>query len=127
MIYEVHAKISSFTDLTVWKNGHHLVLVIYKITQNFPKQELYSLTDQMRRAGVSVTSNIAEGYGRKTYREKLHFYYIAQGSLTELKNQLIIARDLKYLRKVDFELLANQSNRVHQLLQGLLTKTKTFI
>lgn len=127
MKYEAHPNIVSFTDLTVWKQGHILVLQIYRVTNTFPRAEVFSLTDQIRRAGVSVTSNVAEGFGRRSYREKLRFYYIAHGSLLEIKNQLLIARDLKYLSNQDFNLLAEQANKTHQLLRGLMTKTKTII
>jgi len=74
-------KIEEFTDLIVWQEGHKLVLQIYKITKLFPKEETYSLTDQMRRAAVSVTSNIAEGFGRQGMKEKVQFYFLAKGSL----------------------------------------------
>lgn len=120
-------KIRSFTDLETWRQGHALVINIYKETKTFPKEEVYSLTDQMRRAAVSVTSNIAEGFGRQGCREKIQFYYLAQGSLTELKNQLLIARDIGYLQTNNFSYLADQSNHTHRLLQGLITKTKTFL
>ena len=90
-------KIVTFTDLEVWREGHKLVIMIYKITNTFPKQEMYSLVDQMRRAACSVTANLAEGFGRQTYKEKLQFYYLSQGSLVELKNFLLIARDIEYL------------------------------
>jgi len=99
---EEKVKIKSFTDLVVWKKGHELVIAVYKITKNFPKDELYSLTNQMRRAAASITSNIAEGFGRQGYKEKIQFYYLAQGSLIELKNQLLIAKDVDYLNKTDF-------------------------
>lgn len=120
-------KIKTFTDLKAWQEGHKLVLLVYKVTKNFPKEELYSLVDQMRRAVASITSNIAEGFGRRSYREKVRFYYISQGSMIELKNQLIIAHDVGYLGDEKFELLVNQSNNAHRLLQGLLTKSKSFI
>lgn len=120
-------KIRSFTDLKVWQEGHQLVILIYRNTKNFPREEIYSLIDQMRRAVVSITSNIAEGFGRKSYKEKIQFYYLAQGSLTELKNQLLIARDLKYLSERDFQEIAKKTNEVHKLLQGLITKSKTFL
>ena len=74
-------RIRDFTDLDVWKEGHRLVLMLYKITDKFPRSERYSLIDQIRRSSVSVTSNIAEGFGRQTYKEKIQFYYLAQGSL----------------------------------------------
>lgn len=120
-------KIRSFTDLKVWQEGHQLVILIYRNTKNFPREEIYSLIDQMRRAVVSITSNIAEGFGRQSYKEKIQFYYLAQGSLTELKNQLLIARDLKYLSERDFQEIAKKANEVHKLLQGLITKSKTFL
>lgn len=120
-------KIQSFTDLIVWQEGHTLVLLIYKSTKEFPPRETYSLTDQMRRAVTSVTSNIAEGFGRQGYKEKLQFYYLAQGSLTELKNQLIIAKDVGYLKKKDYEMLLEQANLTHRILQGLIAKTKQFL
>jgi len=77
-------KIQSFTQLNVWKETHKLVLLIYKTTDNFPKKETYSLTDQMRRCAISITSNIAEGFSRQSKKEKLQFYYVSKGSLTEL-------------------------------------------
>jgi len=77
-------KIQSFTQLNVWKEAHKLVLLIYKTTDNFPKKETYSLTDQMRRCAISITSNIAEGFSRQSKKEKLQFYYVSKGSLTEL-------------------------------------------
>jgi len=120
-------KIKSFTDLKVWQEGHQLVISIYRITKKFPKEEIYSLIDQMRRAASSVTCNIAEGFGRHGYKEKLQFYYLAQGSLTELKNQILIAKDIGYLDQKDYDELMNRANNTHQILQGLITKTKTFI
>lgn len=120
-------KIKEFTDLIVWQEGHKLVIAIYNLTKTFPKEETYSLTDQMRRSATSVTSNIAEGFGRNTYKDRLNFYFTAQGSLTELKNQLLIARDVKYISEKAFGSLLEQANITHQLLQGLIQKTKTFI
>ena len=120
-------KIASFTDLTSWQKGHQLVIEVYKQTKQFPREEMYSLTDQMRRAATSVTSNIAEGFGRQNGKEKINFYYQAQGSLTELKNQLLIARDVGYLSEEDFHDLAEKANDTHKLLQGLIKKSKTFL
>lgn len=101
--------------------------MIYKITKNFPKEEIYSLTNQMRRSASSVTSNIAEGFGRQGYKDKLRFYYQSQGSLTELKDQILIAKDVGYLNQENLSKLVNQANKTHELLQGLIRKTKTFI
>lgn len=120
-------KIKEFTDLIVWQEGHKLVLQVYKITKEFPKEEMYSLVDQMRRSSSSITSNIAEGFGRQTYKEKVQFYYIAQGSLAELKNQIFIARDVGYLNKTDKELLVEQITSTHKLLQGLIKKSRSFL
>jgi four helix bundle protein len=120
-------KIASFTDLDVWKEGHKLVLMVYKVTRLFPKTETYLLVDQMRRSASSITANIAEGFGRQTYREKLQFYYLSQGSLNELKNFLLIAKDIGYVEQKDFNLLAEQANLTHKILQGLLHKTKSLI
>ena len=120
-------KIKSFTDLLVWQEGHKLAVLVYQITRKFPREEMYSLSDQMRRATVSVTSNIAEGFGRQGYKEKIQFYYISHGSLTELKNQLLIAKDVGYLKNEDFEEIMILANHTHALLQGFIKKTKTFL
>lgn len=122
-----NGKIESFTDLNVWKEGHKLVVMIYKITRNFPREETYSLIDQMRRAAASITANITEGFGRQTYKEKVQFYYMAKGSLSELKNFLLIAKDVGYLSSEDLKTLANQANIADKLLQGFIRKSKTFI
>jgi len=120
-------KIKDFTDLKTWQEGHKLVLLIYETTKDFPKEEIYSLTNQMRRAAVSITSNIAEGFGRQAYKEKIYFYYLSQGSLIELKNQLLIAKDIKYIKNESFENLENQCSTIHSLLQGLIKKSKSFL
>ena len=118
-------KIKSFTDLKTWQEAHKLVLIIYKATKQFPREELFGLTNQMRRAAVSITSNIAEGFSRQSYREKVQFYSIAQGSNTELQNQLLVAKDVEYLEKTDFKEIVNQSIIVHKLLNGLIKKSKS--
>lgn len=116
---EEKSKIKSFTDLYAWQEGHKLVLMIYKTTENFPNKETFGLTNQMRRASVSVTSNIAEGFSRNTSKDKVQFYSMAHGSLTELQNQLIIARDIKYINKEEFSKIANQTVTAHKLITGL--------
>ncbi len=120
-------KIKKFTDLVVWQEGHKLVILIYDITKKFPKEERYSLTDQMRRAATSVTSNIAEGFGRQGYKEKIQFYHLALGSLTELENQIFIARDVMYLNSSDFEILMNKASDAHRLLNGIIKKSKEYL
>jgi len=118
--------IKSFTDLEVWKEGHKLVILLYKETDSFPQKEIFALTNQMRRCAVSITSNIAEGFSRQSYKEKVQFYCIAQGSLTELQNQLLIARDVGFLSKEKFKSLAEQSVVVHRIMSGLIKKSKTY-
>lgn len=119
-----NTKIKEFTDLVVWQVGHKLVIEVYKITKTFPKEETYSLIDQMRRSSSSITSNVAEGFGRQTYKDKVKFYYQAQGSLTELKDQVLIAKDVGYLSESDLIRLTDLSNETHKLLQGLIKSSK---
>lgn len=113
-------KIRSFTDLIAWQEAHKLVVLIYKITGEFPSKELYSLIDQMRRCAVSISSNIAEGFSRQSGKEKIQFYFMAKGSLTELQNQLLVARDVGYLTKEKFKELAEFTVVVHKLINGLI-------
>lgn len=119
-------KILEFTDLRTWQEGHSLVLLVYKMTGKFPREEMFGLASQMRRAAVSITSNIAEGFGRRGYKEKVQFYYLAHGSLTELKNHILIARDVGHIDERDFKIMQTQLNATHKLLLGLLKASKTF-
>ncbi len=116
--------IKNFTDLNAWKEGHVLVIRIYNITRTFPTTEQFGLSSQLRRAAVSITSNIAEGFSRSSYADKAHFFTMAQGSLTEVQNQLLVSRDVGYLSFENFELLSEQSVITHKLLTGLLKSTK---
>lgn len=120
-----NAKIKSFTDLIAWQEGHKLVLSVYKITLNFPRTE-YSLADQMKRCVVSITSNIAEGFSRKSKKEKMQYYYMSLGSTTELQNQLLISRDLKFTPVKDFDNMAQQSIHIHKLINGLIKSSKSY-
>lgn len=119
---EERKKIKSFTDLQVWQEGHKLVLLVYKTTKKFPKEELFGLTNQMCRAVVSITSDIAEGFSRQGFKEKLQFYYMALGSLTELQNQLLIAKDLGYLDEEGFDKAVLQVISVHKLLNAFISQ-----
>src|SRR3989338_6455490 len=109
-------KIRSFTDLDAWKEGHNVVLSIYRITEKFPKEEIFGLTSQIRRCAVSITSNIAEGFSRQSYREKSQFYSIALGSVTELQNQLLIARDVGHINNLIFKEVADNTVKVHKIV-----------
>ena len=113
-------KITSFTDLKAWQQAHRLTLAVYKSSKDFPPFEQFGLTNQMRRASVSIESNIAEGFGRQTKKEKNQFYYHAKGSLLELKSQLFLARDLDYMNKEVSEEIINSANFTHAILEGLI-------
>src|SRR3989344_4777875 len=116
-------KIQSFRDLLVWQQAHQLVLSIYKTTKTFPREEMYSFVDQIRRAVVSVTSNIAEGFGRRSYKEKLQFYNLAMGSLTEVENQIDISHDLGYISRASYDEFVERILSVKKLLNRLMTAT----
>lgn len=121
---EAASQIHVFTDLDAWKKGHELVLMIYTSTHSFPREEMFGLVSQMRRSAVSITSNIAEGFSRQSYREKVQFYSMAQGSVTELQNQLMIARDVGFLSSKQYQEIFQQSVTVHKLMNGLIKKSK---
>lgn len=108
-------KIRSFTGLDAWKEGHRLV------------KELFGLTSQLRRAGISFTSDIAEGFSWHSYKEKLQFYSMALGSLTEIQNQLLVARDIGYITKIEFDKIAEQTIAVSKITNGLIKKSRSII
>lgn len=120
MKYMKKAKIINFTDLQAWKDAHKLVLVIYQTTKKFPKEEKFSLIDQMRRCSISISSNIAEGFSRQGSKEKLQFYFMSKGSLTELQNQIHIAKDLSYITLEEYKEIYEQTILVSRLLTGLI-------
>ena len=117
-------KIKTFKDLNAWQEAHKLVLFIYKFTKKFPREELFGLVSQMRRAAISITSNIDEGFSRQSYKEKIQFYCIAESSNTELQNQLIASKDIGYLVIEEFDAIFKQGVIVHKLLNGLIKKSK---
>jgi len=121
---ETGKKIRSFTDLIVWKKGHVLVLSVYEATKDFPKAEMFGLTSQLRRSAVSITSNISEGFGRKSIKEKMQFYVIAKGSLYELQNQILIARDLGLMDRKVFDTIAEKTVETSKLLTALIRSTE---
>lgn len=119
-------KIHTFKDLGAWREAHALVLEVYAITRKFPKEELFGIVSQMRRAAVSITSNIAEGFGRISYKEKSQFYSIAQGSLAELESQILVAKDLGYLSISEALKVEAQVAVVSRVLGGLARKSRAF-
>ncbi len=119
-------KVQSFTGLIAWKEAHKLVLMIYASTKKFPMDERFGLVSQLRRAAVSISSNIAEGFSRRTRKDKQHFYDISQASLTETQNELLVSRDVEYLLPSDFKDLANQTVLVSKLIHGLRKSALTY-
>ena len=111
-------KTSSFKDLIVWQKAYKLVLEIYRITKDFPKSEIYGLSQQMRRSAVSIPSNISEGYGRKSKTEYDRFLSIAYGSLSELETQYLLSVDLKYANKN--EIVENFLREIGNMLYRML-------
>ena len=113
-------RISNFTDLKTWQLGHEIVLDVYKLTKIFPREELFGLISQLRRAVISVTSNIAEGFSRSTAKDKAYFYAVSLGSLTEVQNQLLIARDLGYITKDQYIALLFKIIETIRMTNGLI-------
>ncbi|OGM76889.1 hypothetical protein A2210_00160 [Candidatus Woesebacteria bacterium RIFOXYA1_FULL_40_18] len=118
-------KIKNFTDLEAWQEAHKLVLLVYQVTKKYPREERFSLVDQTRRCTISISSNIAEGFSRHGIKEKIQFYYVAKGSLTELQNQLLVAKDIGYIKPSTFEQITAQSITVHKLINGLIRSLNT--
>ena len=108
-----------YKELDVWKQGLKLVANVYKLTQSFPKHELYGLCSQMQRAAVSIPANIAEGSGRKTTKDYVHFLYISKGSLLELETLLEVALVLGYIK--DTSIILDELKSVRNLLVGLIS------
>lgn len=112
----------TYRDLKVWQSAVQLTLDIYRVTQKFPSHELYGLASQIRRAAVSVASNIAEGKGRSSDKELLQFLSHARGSSYEVQTQLEIAASLGYIARLDVEDLVEQADAVGRMLNGLIGK-----
>lgn len=113
-----------FRSLKVWGKAHDLTLAVYRLTNDFPQRELYGLTSQLRRAAVSVPTNIAEGCGRSGDREFRRFLQIAMGSASELEYQVLLARDLGYLKEEKYSLVQEHLGEVKKMLGGLITRLR---
>lgn len=118
------ALIQKFTDLEVWKVSHELTILVYKLTKNFPKDEVFGITSQIRRASVSIESNIAEGFSRYHFKDRLNFYYQSRGSASEVQTQLLIAKDLEYISIEEFNKAYDLSQKVLIILSGLIKSTE---
>lgn len=113
---------SNHKELEAWKKSIEFVSEIYELTKDFPKEEIYGLTNQIRRCAVSIPSNIAEGSARQSDKEFIQFLYVAMGSLVELETQLIIAKNLSYIKTIDQHI--DKTGHVRKLLIGLIKYLK---
>ena len=114
----------SYTELEVWQKARELVKSIYSTTSKLPKEELFGLTNQMRRAAISIPSNIAEGCGRNLSKETAHFLPIARGSLYEMETQLYLSFDLNYINQEDFDQNLKKIVECRKLLSGFISYYK---
>ena len=111
-------------DLDVWKKSISLVTSIYDVTKSFPRDEIYGITNQIRKSSVSIPSNIAEGSARRGDKEFIQFLYISLGSLSELETQLLISNNLKYISLNDFESIIGRLEEIRKMLIGLIKFVK---
>ena len=116
---------ASYRELIAWQKGMQLVTDVYAVTRLFPREEVYGLTSQIRRAAVSVPSNVAEGHGRATNRDRQYFITAARGSVLELQTQIEIARNLGYLEESSSAKLLQSADEVGRIINGLLRSLKT--
>ena len=116
--------IKSYKELIVWQKSIDLVIEIYKLTDKFPKSELYGIISQMRRAAISIPSAIAEGYGRKSSKEYLQYYSIAYGSALELETQIIISKKLQFISETNFYKAELLLEEVCKMLNSMIYKIK---
>ncbi len=116
--------VKSFEELTIWQESRKFTNKIYALTKKFPKEELYGLTSQIRRSAVSIMSNIAEGFDRRSDKELSNFLSIARGSTAEVQNNLYIALDLKYISQTEFNQLYQEAKKIAQQINSLMTYLK---
>lgn len=115
--------IKSFQELKVWQDAHKFTILVYKITDKFPANERFGLTMQLRRSASSIGANIAEGFGRYHYKDKIKFYLNARGSAAESENHILLARDIKHLTVAESETLLNNMKEILRELNGLINAT----
>ncbi len=117
-------EVNSFHDLAVWQKGMEMTKAIYQTTQHFPKREMYGMSDQLRRASVSVPANISEGWGRNTPRSYVHFLQVAKGSVSEVETIFLIAHDMGYVDPKRFEEVIEKIRTVNKVLNGMIRTLK---
>ncbi len=115
----------NFKELKVWEKAHQITLSIYKVSAKFPKEEIYSLTNQLRRASSSIPANIAEGCGKNTQADLANFLNISLGSANETEYFLILSKDLDYLTEEQFSILSNSINEVKAMLISLIGRVRS--
>ena len=115
-------RIKTYRDLDIWKKSIELVKDIYRLTEKFPKQEMYGLVSQMRRAAISIPSNVAEGFRRHHNREYIQFMYMSLGSCAELETQVTIAKELKYLQEETEAILLESLDHICRMISNLIKK-----
>ena len=113
---------AEFRDLIIWQDSIKLVKDVYNLVQNFPKEEIFGISSQMKRSAVSIPSNITEGKGRQTKKEFVNYLHISLGSLYELKTQLIIAKELDFIK--DFDGIEKNINRLEKMINSLIKRNK---
>ena len=113
--------VKSFEELTIWQEARKFTNRIYSLTKRFPKEELYGLTSQIRRASVSIMSNIAEGFNRRSKKEFISFLIISRASAFEVQNDLYIALDLNYINEEDFQVNYNHTKKIAMSINKLIT------
>lgn len=115
----------NYKELKVWEKSHQLVLDIYRVTAKFPKEEVFGITSQVRRAAASIPANIAEGCGKKSQLDLANFLNISLGSANETDYFLLLCRDLKYISESEFSELENTINAIKAMLINLITKVRS--
>jgi four helix bundle protein len=113
-------RITSYRDLLVWQQSMDLAVTCYQLTKTFPREELYGLSSQIRRASSSIPANIAEGYGREYRKEYIHFLRISQGSLKELETHLILSSRVNIIIDPDLQIILTKTESIGKLLNGLI-------
>jgi four helix bundle protein len=117
-------KIVTYKDLDVWKKSHELTIRIYRITNNFPKDEIYGLISQLRKASYSIPANIAEGNGKQYLKEYIQYLYISKSSLNEVEYFLLLSKDLDYMNINEYDELVIRVNVIDKMLIGLIKSLK---
>jgi len=117
-------EIKSFEDLIVWKKAHNIVLIIYKLLEKFPKEEKYRIIDQIVRAVLSIPTNIAEGFGRFTLKDYVHFLIIARGSIGEVQYLILLSKDLNYINSKEYIDLKKELDEIGKMLNGLINSLR---